>query len=66
MLKEGKKPVTIVYGHNAARGLEIQQYTKGIDSNCVHGGRLTALVIQGGLQPKSFVVSIPCNEYVTK
>jgi hypothetical protein len=33
------------YGHYAARGLDIRPFTKGLDSNCVRGGSLSALVV---------------------
>ncbi|OAA55620.1 Ser/Thr protein phosphatase family [Cordyceps fumosorosea ARSEF 2679] len=36
---------TVVYGHDAKRGLQIGKYTFGLDSGCVKGGHLTALVI---------------------
>ncbi|KZF22987.1 Metallo-dependent phosphatase [Xylona heveae TC161] len=43
-----KSRTTVVYGHDAKRGLNIQQYSKGLDSACVTGGQLTALVIEPG------------------
>lgn len=36
---------TVFYGHNARRGLELTDYTKGLDSGCVKGDRLSAIVI---------------------
>ena len=38
-------PVTLVYGHAAGRGLDVKKYSKGIDTGCVYGRQLTALVI---------------------
>jgi hypothetical protein len=38
---------TVIYGHNAREGLQIHKYTKGLDTGCVGGGRLTALVVDG-------------------
>ncbi|KAJ9094767.1 hypothetical protein QFC21_005927 [Naganishia friedmannii] len=38
-------PVTVIYGHAAGRGLDIKQYSKGLDSGCVYGRQLTALVL---------------------
>ncbi|KAH8112635.1 Metallo-dependent phosphatase [Phellopilus nigrolimitatus] len=38
-------PSTVVYGHAASRGLDIKRWTKGLDSGCVYGRRLTALVL---------------------
>jgi hypothetical protein len=36
---------TVFYGHNARRGLELTDYTKGLDSGCVKGDELSAIVI---------------------
>ncbi|KAG8967152.1 hypothetical protein FRB90_010904 [Tulasnella sp. 427] len=44
-------PTTVVYGHAAKRGLDIKRWTKGIDTGCVYGRRLTALVF-GDLKHK--------------
>ncbi|PKK52706.1 hypothetical protein CI102_4500 [Trichoderma harzianum] len=38
---------TVVYGHDAKRGFRQERYTFGLDSNCVRGGALTALVVEG-------------------
>lgn len=38
-------PVTVIYGHAAGRGLDIKQYSKGVDSGCVYGRQLAALVL---------------------
>jgi len=38
-------PSTVIYGHAAARGLDIKWWTKGLDSACVYGKRLTAMII---------------------
>lgn len=35
--------VTVVYGHDASKGLNIRKYTKGLDTSCVQGGKLSAL-----------------------
>lgn len=34
---------TIIYGHYAARGLQVNEKTIGLDSGCVFGGELTCL-----------------------
>lgn len=39
------KHTTVVYGHDAKRGLQIDTYTKGLDSRCVKGEKLTAWVV---------------------
>ncbi|KAL5525489.1 hypothetical protein ACEPAG_6825 [Sanghuangporus baumii] len=38
-------PSTVVYGHAASRGLDIRRWTKGLDTGCVYGRRLTTLVL---------------------
>lgn len=43
--RESEKRTTIIYGHNAREGLQIHKYTKGIDTGCVRGEKLTALVV---------------------
>lgn len=54
--------MTVIYGHDAKTGLSIRDYTKGLDSGCVKGGRLTALVIEeDGTQS---VVQVRCRGYV--
>lgn len=46
-LKESKR-TTVIYGHNSGLGLQGHKYTKGLDTGCVNGGMLTAMVIEGG------------------
>ncbi|OCF37468.1 hypothetical protein I317_03855 [Kwoniella heveanensis CBS 569] len=41
----GCSPVTIIYGHAAGRGLDIKPFSKGLDTGCVYGRQLTALVL---------------------
>ncbi|KAK4073534.1 uncharacterized protein Triagg1_5360 [Trichoderma aggressivum f. europaeum] len=38
---------TVVYGHDAKRGFRQERYTFGLDSGCVRGGALTALLVEG-------------------
>jgi hypothetical protein len=33
----------IYYGHDAGRGLNLKDYTFGLDSGCVYGDKLTAI-----------------------
>lgn len=37
----------VIYGHDAGRDLNLRDYSKGLDSRCVRGGLLTAMVIDG-------------------
>ncbi|CAE6415333.1 unnamed protein product [Rhizoctonia solani] len=39
------KDVTVIYGHTAARGLDIKKWSKGLDTGCVYNLQLTALVL---------------------
>ena len=54
---------TVIYGHDAKRGLQVHKYTKGLDSACVRGGKLTALVISAGGAQEIFQVD--CQQYDT-
>ncbi|KAG8824604.1 hypothetical protein FRC17_009067 [Serendipita sp. 399] len=37
-------PSTVIYGHAAGRGLDVKRWSLGLDSGCVYGRRMTALV----------------------
>lgn len=55
---------TVIYGHDARKGLQIEKYTKGLDSACVRGGKLTALVLgEGGSEE---IVQVNCKDYIKK
>lgn len=41
----------IVFGHNAQAGLVLYERATGLDSACVYGGRLSALVLEEGVAP---------------
>ncbi|KAH6675041.1 Ser/Thr protein phosphatase family protein-like protein [Halenospora varia] len=43
-----KERSTVIYGHDSKRGLQIGKYSMGIDTGCLRGGKLTAVVIEGG------------------
>ncbi|PLN86366.1 Metallo-dependent phosphatase-like protein [Aspergillus taichungensis] len=55
---------TIIYGHDSKNSLSLKKYTKGLDSGCVKGGQLTALVVGAGGQQE--IVQVECVGYSGK
>jgi len=43
--KSWEGPETVIFGHDASRGLQRHKNAIGLDSACVHGGWLTALIL---------------------
>ncbi|KAI1615827.1 protein phosphatase [Exophiala viscosa] len=59
--KIDEKQMTVIYGHDAKKALQIHKYSKGLDSGCVRGDRLTALVVSGdGTQE---IVQVDCKDW---
>ncbi|KAF2400659.1 Metallo-dependent phosphatase [Trichodelitschia bisporula] len=53
--------ITVVYGHDSKRGLNLKKYSKGLDTGCVNGERLTGLVVRANGHEE--VVSVPCGDW---
>lgn len=60
---EAAKPagqrLSVVYGHDIKLGLNVGKYSYGINTNCVSGGKLTALVISGSSSYQT--VQVDCD-----
>jgi diadenosine tetraphosphatase ApaH/serine/threonine PP2A family protein phosphatase len=51
----------IYYGHDSSRGLNIRDYSYGLDTGCVYGGQLTAIDVR-----THELTQINCITYVKK
>lgn len=56
--------LTVVYGHDAKTGLNVGKYTYGLDSDCVRGGQLSALVFFPGETGKveHMILHVDCEK----
>ncbi|RMZ79657.1 hypothetical protein DV738_g3152, partial [Chaetothyriales sp. CBS 135597] len=54
-------PALVVYGHDAKLGLQTGKYYRGLDSACVAGGSLTALVLSAN--GKQEIEQVDCPGY---
>lgn len=55
---------TVIYGHDANRFPSLKKYTKGLDTGCVKGGKLSAMIIKDG--GDSHIEHVKCKDYTTK
>jgi len=55
------KPQIVVYGHRSKEGLQIERWSKGLDTGCVTGGKLTALVLDA--KGRQDIVHVGCKDY---
>jgi len=61
--KKWDKKMTVVYGHDSKRGLQVKnKWSKGLDSGCVSGGKLTALVVDKGGR-RQYTRQVKCKDY---
>ncbi|EXJ93550.1 hypothetical protein A1O1_01942 [Capronia coronata CBS 617.96] len=58
--RPGEGQITVIYGHDAKKGLRLQKFSKGLDTGCVSGGKLTALVVDDAGKQK--VVQVGCKD----
>lgn len=63
-----KERSTVIYGHDSKRGKNILKYSKGLDSGCVNGGKLTAMVVEASKKgkAKTKIVSVKCKNQKLK
>jgi len=63
-LVSSNQRATVIYGHDSRRGLQLHDYSKGLDTGCVKGGKLTALVIDNdGRVGEARTVSVECKDH---
>jgi hypothetical protein len=58
-LVKHSKPSVVVYGHDSPRGLNLKRWSKGLDSGCVNGDKLSAMVLDARGQAE--IVSVDCK-----
>ena len=57
----------VVYGHNPFREIKKNPFAAGIDTGCVYGNRLTAIIIKDTLKPQNYeIVQIKAKKQYSK
>ena len=56
-----QKPQVVIYGHDSKAGLQMHRWSKGLDTACVAGGKLTAMVLDA--RGKTELVHVKCKDY---
>ena len=56
----------VVYGHQPFFTPRLDRFSIGIDTGCVYGHKLTALVIEDGCIASMRIVQIACREYAKR
>jgi hypothetical protein len=57
--RKHSRPSVVVYGHDSPRGLNLKKWSKGLDSGCVNGDQLTAMVLDAWGDAE--IVSVDCK-----
>lgn len=70
--KPEEERLTLIYGHDSNRGVQIKDFSKGLDSRCVNGVTMTAMIVEPddeicedseeGVLLRSRLVSVPCPD----